>query len=322
MAFAPVPEASYLSDAARTEGEMKTGFENWLLATKQTAGHGGGRLVRTSATLLTLAPSHGNRMLVGQRSVVIPPAGYTITNAGLLASTAYWVGLADPANDGVVSLLITPATTPYSLVTDPETGVTTIAGTAYGSRVTLVGDTTTDASAQFGAYTTSPQFPSPPTPILSSLAVNGAITLATDQWLSSSGGDSLIRAGATHSVSIGAGSTTQIELQRNTSITGDLSLTGTLTSKHAVRAAVIINGDTGAIQAGFGVSASSRLLAGAYQLTLSAALSGLIVTASPVSTQFSIVTVEPTGATTIVIRCTSAAGVYQDTWFHLLVVGT
>ena len=37
MAFAPFPPATYLSDGARTEGEMKTAFENWLLATQQMA---------------------------------------------------------------------------------------------------------------------------------------------------------------------------------------------------------------------------------------------------------------------------------------------
>ena len=42
------------------EGEMKTAFENWLLATKQTSGHGQCRLYRT-ATRLWLTPFEGRR---------------------------------------------------------------------------------------------------------------------------------------------------------------------------------------------------------------------------------------------------------------------
>lgn len=162
MAFAPFPAAGYLADGSRTEGEMKTAFENWLLATKQTADHGSGALTVASPTLLRLDRRDGKQMLVGERSIEIPSAGLTITNAGAVANAAYWVCLTDFSDDGVGALRIIGEGAPgYSLGTALTTGVRVVIGEP-GDRNTYLGRIKADASAQFVAGTLTPYFHAPP----------------------------------------------------------------------------------------------------------------------------------------------------------------
>ena len=83
MPFAPFPALGYLSDGIRTEGEMKTAFENWLLATQQTGGHGECRLVSASADPPQPgAAVDGRRLIVNNVAYELPGAGLTVDQCG------------------------------------------------------------------------------------------------------------------------------------------------------------------------------------------------------------------------------------------------
>lgn len=200
MPFAPFPPAGYLADGTRTEGDMKVAFEEWRLATEQTAGHGDGLLQLESETQLILRPRDGNRMIVGERNIMLPAAGLTVTNVGLTANRDYWVALVDPDNDGQVRLQLVEAQAPFSLAADPASGVMTVLGTPYANRATMVGNTRTTATGTFATTTTSSWFHQlagggggtitiPGTLNVGGLVSNGNIVanqnliLANDKWL-------------------------------------------------------------------------------------------------------------------------------------------
>ena len=122
MPFAPFPDATYLTDAARTEGEMKTAFENWLLASKQME-HGQCRLVYESPTVLRLIPWNGRRVLVNHAPFAVPSAGLTITNAGMTANQLHYIYLSDEAGDGNCILKQTQIIAGVVRSADPDSGV-------------------------------------------------------------------------------------------------------------------------------------------------------------------------------------------------------
>lgn len=151
MAFAPFPPATYLSDGARTEGEMKTAFENWLLASRQME-HGQCRLSYVSPTSLQLRPAEGRRVLVNGRPFLVPIGGLGLTNAGLVASTFYYVTLYDEFNDGACVLKAFNATGANVRAVDPDSGVSMMsfdAGASVDLRTTIVGYVVMNAAGQF-----------------------------------------------------------------------------------------------------------------------------------------------------------------------------
>ena len=89
MAFAPFPPATYLCDGARTEGEMKTAFENWLLASKQME-HGQCRLcLRECRRSSSSSRSRAGASCSTTRRFWLPVGGLSLTNAGLVATASY-----------------------------------------------------------------------------------------------------------------------------------------------------------------------------------------------------------------------------------------
>jgi hypothetical protein len=109
-------------------------------------------------------------------------------------------------------------------------------------------------------------------------------------------------------------------------VTGDatlssgLTVTGTLTSKHAVRAAALINGD-GSLSSGWGLT-SSKISTGFYQITLSSALPFILATVTSWGGAAVFGTVEVQNATNFLVRQYAAGGAQQDGAFFVLVVST
>jgi hypothetical protein len=152
MAFAPHPPAGYLSHPARTQGEMKTAFENSLLASKQTGGHGQCRLTVTSATALKLVTVGGRRVLVNDQPFLVPTAGLFLTNAGFVANTLYVVTLWDELADGNVRLQAYGYAPPITIEPDPDSGMLGLYQSGVRQpRHTPVGLIRTNASSQFEA---------------------------------------------------------------------------------------------------------------------------------------------------------------------------
>jgi hypothetical protein len=109
----------------------------------------------------------------------------------------------------------------------------------------------------------------------------------------------------------------------NINIGSNLTVGGTLTSKHAVRAAAVVNGGDGTLLPGaFGWASAARTGTGQYQLTLATAMTQPIVAVSPWSSTTHALSAWNTSATLIEVRMfLTATGALADHVFHILVVG-
>lgn len=105
--------------------------------------HGQCQLQFISATSLKLVPYNGQFIRIAGKVYAIPFAGITISNAGLSASTSYYVYLYN--NAGTLTLEF--STTGH--VTDPSAGNIGVEVKSSDSTRTLVGMVRTDASSQF-----------------------------------------------------------------------------------------------------------------------------------------------------------------------------
>lgn len=108
-------------------------------------GHGQCRLSVTNATMLTLKPFNGNNVIVNGVPLQLPSAGLTVSNAGLSASTLYYVYLSGTT----AAPSLTVSATGHSTASN---GVEVQTGNAA---VTLIGAIYTNASSQFIDSTTS-----------------------------------------------------------------------------------------------------------------------------------------------------------------------
>lgn len=129
------------SETTRAEAEEATlqGEINTLQNQASAGGNGQCRLSVASATGLLVKPYNGNTLVVNGAAMQIPSAGVTITNAGLVASTLYYVYAYN--NTGTLTLELSTtghSTNPYGI--EIKTGDTTR---------TLVGMIYTNSSAQF-----------------------------------------------------------------------------------------------------------------------------------------------------------------------------
>lgn len=102
-------------------------------------GHGQCRLSVVSATSLVLQPRDGNVVRVNDAALILPAAGVTISNAGLTASTVYYVYLAGTTAAPSLVLSATGRATAPS-------GIEVMAG---DPTKTLVGMVYVNASGQF-----------------------------------------------------------------------------------------------------------------------------------------------------------------------------
>jgi hypothetical protein len=107
---------------------------------------------------------------------------------------------------------------------------------------------------------------------------------------------------------------------------GTLDLTSGLTfgasRSVTVRAAAQVNGATGAVQAGWGMT-STRTAAGVYVITLSPALTGPVAVVTPYSPGGPVVAmVDAVSGASITVRTFGAvSGTLVDCWFFILVTG-
>lgn len=115
------------------------GTGRWLTPGGRRA-HGECRLSVATATSLLLSPYNGQNVLIGGFQYQLPSGGVSISNAGLAASTVYYVYL---WND-IGTLALELSTTGHA--TDALTGVEIKSGDATR---TLVGMVSTNASTQF-----------------------------------------------------------------------------------------------------------------------------------------------------------------------------
>jgi hypothetical protein len=114
---------------------------------------------------------------------------------------------------------------------------------------------------------------------------------------------------ATRGVVLGAG----------LNVPGDLTVGGTLTSKHAVRAVALINGGTGAVELGFGVTGASRTAPGRYTLTFPSLTYAVVFATAAQAANVFIHTTSQT-ATSIAVNINDAAGAAADCWFNVMIV--
>lgn len=117
-----------------------TGGAGWVPVVTGLIPQGQCRLNARSATLIALDPYQGNRITISGLQRQIPPAGVTLTNAGMNINTLYYIYAF--WNGTAISLEF--SATGHS--TDTATGVEIKTG---DSSRTLVGMIRTDASAQF-----------------------------------------------------------------------------------------------------------------------------------------------------------------------------
>lgn len=119
------------------------GTQDQLLAAIRSiignSGHGQCRLSVVSATSLKLSPYNGNSLIINGSPKQVPAAGITISNAGLAASTLYYVYAFMSA--GVMTLELS--------TTGHATGTTGIEQKTGDATRSLVGMVYTTASTQF-----------------------------------------------------------------------------------------------------------------------------------------------------------------------------
>jgi hypothetical protein len=102
-------------------------------------------------------------------------------------------------------------------------------------------------------------------------------------------------------------------------IAGNATITGTLTSKHAVRAVAVVNPGSGNPDVGFGFSGGTRLGVGVWRLTLSSPLTYTIPIACSIQQGYT-VTAASISATVVETRATDLTGNLADVWHQLIVV--
>lgn len=99
---------------------------------KDLSSHGQCRLVYTSASVVTLIPFNGNKLLINGYPQVVPSVGVALSSAGLAATTMYYVYAY--MSSGVMTL--EASTTGYA--TDSTTGVVIKSGDATRTLVGLI----------------------------------------------------------------------------------------------------------------------------------------------------------------------------------------
>jgi hypothetical protein len=165
-------------------------------------------------------------------------------------------------------------------------------------------------------------------PILTGLTLTGAATLANNQYVMGldTGGASqhLISLASDNNIyigpSLGAGRVIRLAGGgATTTVAGDATITGTLTSKHTVIAAATINGATGAVGSGYGFTTGVRSAVGTYRLTLTSAVTTAIVCANVIGAQPFMCAVQQVSTTQIDVWLYTA-GALADAWFNVIVV--
>jgi len=150
MAYAAFPAPGYLSNAARTEGEMKTALENWLDACQDTQGVGQCRLEYVSTDVLQLTRFDGRVLMISDSSVILPATALQYFNSatGFVANQTYYILMqAGPAFSAIAVGSTTSHTTNINRILHPSTGVQipTVDSTAY-DYYTIVGLAELDAA--------------------------------------------------------------------------------------------------------------------------------------------------------------------------------
>jgi hypothetical protein len=98
-----------------------------------------------------------------------------------------------------------------------------------------------------------------------------------------------------------------------------IEVTGTLNSRHAVRAVAVVNPGSGNPDVGFGFSGGTRLGVGVWRLTLSSPLTYTIPIACSIQQGYT-VTAASISATVVETRATDLTGNLADVWHQLIVV--
>jgi hypothetical protein len=191
MPWAAFPAAGYVSASTRTEGEMKTAFENWLDACKDTRGHGQCRLVYQSPTNLVLAPWNGNQLIVQTDSYQVPVGGVYFPNSfsGSQANIGYLLTVFASGTTLVANAFgwrnFGTTNDPSYESFEPTTGVyiPNYSGAAH-NEYTIVGLATLNASAQWSPAGTISWFNRLPTTSAGALSIastssTSPITLVT-----------------------------------------------------------------------------------------------------------------------------------------------
>lgn len=146
MAYAANPPGGWMSDNARTEGDMKWAFETINVVSWQTAAQPQECwFFYENQGVCRLAPINGRRMTIGGARFDLPPSGLLFVNTALAANTLYLVGV--KAGVGIHQVPFTGATT---FMLEPDTGTVCVApGGVIDPNFTLVGMAATDGNRNF-----------------------------------------------------------------------------------------------------------------------------------------------------------------------------
>jgi len=103
-------------------------------------------------------------------------------------------------------------------------------------------------------------------------------------------------------------------------VNGDATLTGTLISKHAVRAAGYVDPTTPSLYNHFGVTAVAQIATGHYRLTLATAVNNPIVVANQAGGAAHICSTNAFSATQFDVMTFTVASVAVNTYFAFMVM--